>query len=77
MKKQLFVEVIFMTYALPNYYINTEAMPNAIDLLEKDKMRPKGPGKYCYRKEWRDPAQLEIEHMIAKYLPEATISYIV
>lgn len=77
LKKQLFVEVIFMTYALPNYYINTETMPNAIDLLEKDKMRPKGPGKYCYRKEWRDPAQLEIEHMIAKYLPEATISYIV
>lgn len=77
LQKNLFVEVIFMTYALPNYFINTESMPNVIDLLEKNKMRPKGPGKYCYRNEWREPAQKYMEQLITKYLPNASISYIV
>ena len=76
-KNQLFIEVIFMTYGTENYYINTESMPNAINLLEKDKMRPKGPGKYTYKSEYRNPAQEFIETLIEKYLPEATISYIV
>lgn len=76
-KKQLFIEVIFMTYAMPNYYINTESMPNAINLLDKERMRPKGLGKYCYRPEWRNPAEDYIRELIAKYLPDAWISYIV
>ena len=77
LKEQLFIEVIFMTYGLPNFYINTESMPKAVNLLDKGKMRPKGPGKYTYRNEYRNPAEKIIRGYIEKYLPEATISYIV
>jgi len=77
LKAQLFIEVIFMTYGLPNFYINTESMPKAVNLLDKDKMRPKGPGKYTYRNEYRNPAEETIRGYIASYLPEAVISYIV
>lgn len=77
LKEQLFIEVIFMTYGLSNFYINTESMPGAINLLDKNKMRPKGPGKYTYRNEYRNPAEKIIRGYIEKYLPEATISYIV
>lgn len=77
LKEQLFIEVIFMTYGLPNLYINTECMPNAVNLLDKRKMRPKGPGKYTYRNEYRNPAEEIIKKYIEEYLPEAAISYIV
>lgn len=77
LKEQLFIEVIFMTYGLPNFYINTESMPKAVNLLDKGKMRPKGPGKYTYRNEYRSAAEKIIRGYIEKYLPEATISYIV
>ena len=77
LKEQLFIEVIFMTYGLSNFYINTESMPKAVNLLDKDKMRPKGAGKYTYRSEYRNPAEKVIRQYIKKYLPEATISYIV
>lgn len=77
LKEQLFIEVIFMTYGLPNLYINTESMPGAVNLLDKEKMRPKGPGKYTYRNEYRNPAEEIIRGYIEEYLPEATISYIV
>ena len=66
-----------MTYGLPNYIINTESLPKAVNLLDKAKMRPKGPGKYTYRNEYRNPAEEVIREYIQKYLPEATISYIV
>lgn len=77
LKKQLFIEVIFMTYGLPNLYINRESMPRAVNLLDKEKMRPKGPGKYTYRDEYRGPAEEIIRGYIQKYFPEASISYIV
>ncbi|GAA0742979.1 SPL family radical SAM protein [Clostridium oceanicum] len=77
LKSQLFIEVIFMTYGSANFYINGESMPKAINLLDKSKMRPKGPGKYTYRNEYRRPAEKIIKGYIEKYLPDATISYIV
>lgn len=77
LKKQAFLEVILMTYGTANYYVNTESMPNAINLLDKDKMKPKGPGKYTYRQSYREEATAFILQMIEKYLPETTISYIV
>ncbi len=77
LKEQLFIEVIFMTYGMPNYYINTESMPKAVNLLDKAKMKPKGRGKYTYRNEYRNNAEKTIRGYIRKYLPYATISYIV
>jgi spore photoproduct lyase len=77
LKESLFIEVIFVTYGLPNFYINTESMPNAVNLLDKGRMRPKGPGKFTYKNEFRNPAEELIRVFIEKYLPEAVISYIV
>lgn len=77
LRQQLFIEVIFMTYGLTNHIINTESMPSAVSLLDKEVMRPKGPGKYCYKNEVRQPAQQYMEGLIKKYLPDAEISYIV
>lgn len=77
LKKQAFLELIMMTYGSVNYYVNTESMPGAINLLDKTKMRPKGPGKYTYRKEYREEATEFMLHMVEKYLPESTVSYFV
>lgn len=77
LKKQAFLEIIFMTYGTVNYFVNTESMPNAINLLERSKMRPKGPGKYTYRNEYRQQATEFILEMVERYLPESKISYIV
>jgi spore photoproduct lyase len=77
LKGQLFIEIIFMTYGLPNFYINTASMPKAVDLLNKDKMRLKSPGKYTYRNEYRNAAEYILRGYTEQYLPEATISYIV
>ena len=52
-------------------------MPKAVNLLDKGKMRTKGLGKYTYRNEYRNPAEEIIRAYIEKYLPQATISYIV
>lgn len=77
LKRQLFVEVIFMTYGTANNFINKEAFPKAVDVFNKDIMKPKGLGKYCYKPEPRLDAEDYIRMLIEKYLPHSTISYIV
>lgn len=49
MKKQMFIEIIFMTYSFIHRKINNEAFPEAIELYDKDRMKGRGMGKYCYR----------------------------
>jgi spore photoproduct lyase len=53
MKKQMFIEIIFMTYSFVHRKINSEAFPEAIDLYDQDRMTGRGMGKYCYRPELR------------------------
>lgn len=48
-KKQLFFEMIFMTYSYVQNAINTEAFPNAYSFFNKNIMTGRGRGKYCYR----------------------------
>jgi spore photoproduct lyase len=76
LKRQLFFEVIFMTYGLANEQILSEAMPNAVNLLDRSIMRPKGRGKYCYRPEIRLTAERFIINELNRWFPEAAISYI-
>ena len=45
-KKDVFFEIIFMTYSYVHIKINEEAFPNAIDLYDKDKMTGRGREKY-------------------------------
>jgi spore photoproduct lyase len=77
LKKQLFFELIFMTYGYANKSINKEAFPGAIDVLEQEKMKPKGRGKMTYKNEVRDKAEEYLKELIHTYFPEAVISYIV
>ena len=52
-KKDIFFEVIFMTYSYIHTKINEEAFPNAINLYNKEKMTGRGRGKYWYKEEMR------------------------
>lgn len=77
LRRQVFFELIFMTYGYANKNINKEAFPNAIEVFEQEKMKPKGRGKMTYKSEVRDEAEVYIRELIYRYFPEATISYIV
>ena len=77
LQKKLFFELIFMTYGYAHQQINPEAFPNAYPFFQKEKMRPKGRGKLCYRAEVRAPAEEWFSQMLPLMFPDAEISYIV
>lgn len=77
LKKQTFFELIFMTYGLANEIINSAALPHAVNVFEKEKMRPKGRGKYCYKPEFYHQATEFFRKELSTRFPEAEISYIV
>ncbi len=56
-KDQMFIEIIFMTYSFIHRSINNEAFPEAIDLYDKELMKGRGMGKYCYRPELRNEGE--------------------
>lgn len=76
-KKEVFFEIIFMTYSYVHNVINTEAFPNAINLYNKDLMMVRGRGKYMYKKEIRDAGAKFFENLIKNYFPNNEIKYIV
>lgn len=75
-KKQLFIEVIFMTYSYVHRAINSEAFPNAADLYDPVLMTGRGRGRYTYRGEARTPAEEFLRLQIEQKLPQAKILYI-
>ena len=75
-KRQLFIEIIFMTYSYVHRAINSEAFPNAASLYDGELMTGKGRGKYSYKKDARLPAEAFLRERIAEKLPEARIAYI-
>ena len=77
LQKQLFFELIFMTYGYTNMTINKAALPTAIDVFDKDIMRPKGRGKYMYKSDIKEDAEKFMKDLIFDLFPYSTISYIV
>lgn len=77
LKKELFFELIFMTYGYANDTINKASMPNVYDVFNKEIMKPKGRGKYCYKIDVREEAETYIKSLIKRYFPYAVISYCV
>lgn len=77
LKKDTFFELIFMTYGLANEKINEAALPGTINIFEKEKMKPKGRGKYHYKPDISSQARDFFERLIAEKFPQAKISYIV
>ncbi|KAB1437511.1 SPL family radical SAM protein [Candidatus Galacturonibacter soehngenii] len=75
MKKQMFIEIIFMTYSFVHRKINTEAFPEAIDLYNQEAMVGRGIGKYCYRPEFRQVGEVFLKAEIEKRFGEGKILY--
>ncbi|MCX7709280.1 MAG: spore photoproduct lyase [Clostridia bacterium] len=77
LRENTFFELIFMTYGLANEKINQAALPGTADIFEKEKMKPKGRGKYHYKPEISQEAAVFFRNEIAAKFPKAAISYIV
>ena len=76
-KKDVFFELIFMTYSYVHTKINEEAFPNALSLYEKDLMTGTGRGKYRYRPNIKEEASSYLLSLMKKYFPHNHILYIV
>lgn len=76
-KKQVFFELIFMTYSYVHNAINHEAFPNAIELYNKEIMTGRGRGKYAYKQEIKEEAKKYMWELMHKYFPNNEIKYIV
>ena len=76
-KKEVFFEVIFMTYSYIHKVINNDAFPDKINLYNKDLMTVRGRGRYMYKKEIKDESAIYIKELLNKYFPNSNIKYIV
>ena len=76
-KKDVFFELIFMTYSYVHTKINEEAFPNAINLYNRELMTGRGKGKYTYKKEIRAEAEIFLRNKMKYYFPNNEIKYIV
>lgn len=76
-KKQLFIEIIFMTYSFVHRAINREAFPRAADLFNADLMTGRGRGKYCYREAVRQQGEEFLRQQLAQKLSNVPIIYVV
>ncbi|GAA0801747.1 hypothetical protein GCM10008910_31980 [Faecalicatena orotica] len=75
-KKQMFLEIILMTYSYVHRAINGDAFPGAVDLYDKELMTGRGRGRYCYRNEAREEAELFLRSEIRRILGDVQILYI-
>ena len=76
-KKEVFFEIIFMTYIYVHTKINEEAFPDAINLFDKNLMTGRGRGKYLYKNEYRKDGEKFFIENLRKYFPNNEIKYIV
>ena len=76
-KKEVFFEIIFMTYSYVHNAINREAFPNAINLFDKDIMTGRGKGKYMYKEYIRKEGEELLRNEMNKYFKNNKIMYVV
>jgi len=76
-KKELFFEIIFMTYSYVHIKINEEAFPNSTNLYNKDLMTGRGKGKYMYKQDIRMEGEKFFRKELNKKFPDNKIIYIV
>ncbi|HHW00442.1 MAG TPA: spore photoproduct lyase [Clostridiaceae bacterium] len=76
-KKQLFIEIIFMTYSYVHCAINREAFPNAVDLYDKSIMTGRGRGKYWYKEDVRSMGEEFLREQLSQKLKDVPIMYVV
>ncbi len=75
-KKQVFFELIFMTYSYVHRMINNEAFPMAINLYNPEIMTGRGMGKYAYKQTIREEGEKYMDEIMHKYFPNNKILYI-
>lgn len=76
-KKDVFFEVIFMTYSYVHRMINQDAFPNAVNLYNPELMTGRGRGKYMYKNYLRKEGEEFFRKKLKKYFPQSEIIYIV
>jgi len=76
-KKEVFFEIIFMTYSYIHTKINEEAFPKAINLYDKEKMMVRGRGKYRYKNEIVEEGKIFLKEQMEKNFPNNKIEYMV
>ena len=76
-KKDVFFEIIFMTYSYVHTKINEAAFPNALPLYNKEIMTGRGRGKYWYKEQIRKEGEVFFRENLKKYFPNNEIIYIV
>lgn len=76
-KKQLAIEVIFMTYSYVHRAINAEAFPRAVQLYDEALMTGRGRGRYCYRSEPRAEGEAFLRDQLARKLGGVPVLYVV
>ena len=76
MQKQMFLEIIMMTYSYIHRAINSEAFPNAPDLYDRQLMTGRGRGRYCYKPEARAEAEEYLRSEVKRVLGDVKILYI-
>lgn len=76
-KKEVFFEIIFMTYSYVHTKINEEAFPNSVNLYNKELMTGRGKGKYWYKQNIREEGDKFFKEKMKKYFPQNEILYIV
>ena len=76
-KKEIFIEIIFMTYSYVHRAINGEAFPNAMELYDRSLMTGRGRGKYCYRNALREQGEQFLREQISMKLGDIPILYVV
>lgn len=74
-QKDIFFEVILMTYSYMHRKINEEAFPNAVDLYNQEIMTGRGKGKYTYKPEVRQEAEAFLQELLKQYFPNNKIIY--
>lgn len=75
-KESGFIEIILMTYSFVHNAINNDAFPNAIQIFDRQLMTGRGRGKYCYKENIRQEADIFLRKTINEKLPSMKIVYI-
>ena len=76
-KKEMFIEIIFMTYSFVHRAINKEAFPNAVELYDKTLMTGRGRGKYWYKEELRAEGEQFLREQLSMHFGNVPIIYVV
>lgn len=76
-KKNLKIEIIFMTYSYVHRMINAQAFPNAVSLYNETQMTGRGMGKYHYRAGLKKQGEAFFRRELPRRLPESHIVYMV